>query len=169
MVRRLLSGLALVGIVFILLSACSGAERSVAQTVEKLATAAETALNRRNLDAVMPYFATESEGANRTGIGETQEALYQFANRLSPNEQVQFHTFSVKSVKVHESHDLARVSYRMHMSVLRNGQIRFGAVIEQNLALVRTPRGWRISGGDQPQLSEVSGQWPPAATATRGH
>ncbi len=53
------------------------------------------------------------------------------------------------------------MAYRLHLSVLHNGQVIFGANVTQNLALLRTPRGWRISGGDAPQLEDVRGGWPP--------
>jgi ketosteroid isomerase-like protein len=74
--------------------------------------------------------------------------------------RVQVHTFDVQEVAVHEQGNLARATYRLHLSVLRDGQVAFGFVATQNLALARTGRQWRISGGDQAQLSDVIGEWP---------
>jgi len=53
------------------------------------------------------------------------------------------------------------VTYRLHFSVIRDGQAIFGADATQNIALLKTQRGWRISGGDVPQLEQVIGNWPP--------
>lgn len=143
-----------------LLAGCGGSNRNVRSTAERLAQATEAGLNRRNLQEVERYFATPAEGANTAGIKETQAALRGFAASLTGRDRVQFHSFNVTDISVHESDGLARVSYRLHLSVIRNSTVIFGAVVDQNLALVRTARGWRISGGDTPQLSEVTGQWP---------
>jgi hypothetical protein len=45
--------------------------------------------------------------------------------------------------------------------VIRDGQAIFSANATQNIALLKTQRGWRISGGDVPQLEQVIGNWPP--------
>ncbi|GIV80278.1 MAG: hypothetical protein KatS3mg050_4805 [Litorilinea sp.] len=148
------------------LTACSNNERAVRQTVEELADAVQSGLNRRNLNAVEPFFATPDEGANAAGLGETWEALQTFADQLGSSDQVQFHSFDVESVAVHEENKLARVTYRLHFSVVRNGLPIYSAVVTQNLALIRTSRGWRISGGDVPRLDDVTGQWPPRSSAT---
>jgi len=63
-------------------------------------------------------------------------------------------------VAFHEDAGLAKVTYRLHFSVVRSGVAVFGAKPTQNLALLKTPRGWRISGGDTPQLEDVMGAWP---------
>jgi hypothetical protein len=55
----------------------------------------------------------------------------------------------------------ARVSYRLHFSVVRRGTAVYSAQASQNLALLKTARGWRISGGDAPQLEDAVGVWPP--------
>lgn len=145
----------------LLLGACSTrSEAAVRQTVEEAAQTVEKGLNRHSLDRVQPYFATAAEGANAAGLAETWGALQTFAASLIPSDRVQFHSFDVEEVIVHEQGNLARASYRLHMSVLRDSQVVFGLVATQNLALTRTGRTWRISGGDQAQLSEVVGQWP---------
>lgn len=151
----------LVLVMAMVLAGCGGSERNVRSTVERLAQTTEAGLNRRNLQEVERYFATPAEGANAAGIIETLEALRGFAASLTGRDRVQFHSFNVTDVAVHESDGLARVSYRLHLSVLRDSTVIFGTVVNQDLALIRTPRGWRISGGDTPQLSEVTGQWPP--------
>jgi hypothetical protein len=145
----------------LLLAGCGGSNQAVRTTVERMAQAAEAGLNRRNIQEVEGYFARQDEGANEAGMQETQQALAGFSASLTSRDRVQFHSFDVTGVAVHESDGLARVSYRLHLSVIRDSTVIFGAVVKQDLALVRTPRGWRISGGDTPQLSEVSGQWPP--------
>jgi hypothetical protein len=149
-------------VVPLLIAACGSAESSmVQQTVENMAKATEGGLNRHSLAEAEKYFATVEEGGNAAGLQETQQALRQFAASLTGRERIQFHSFDVQSVEVHEDGGLARVTYRLHFSILRDSLVIYGAVVTQDLALVKTPRGWRISGGDAPQLSEVTGQWPP--------
>jgi hypothetical protein len=143
-------------------------ERSVRRTVEELAQAVESGLNRRDLSAVEPFFATEAEGAIPSGLGQTRDALRTFATQLTGSDQVQFHTFTVQTVRVHERAGLADVRYRLHFSVVRGGGVIFGGVAEQTVALLKTPRGWRVMGGDQPQLSEIVGTWPPRTPTTHG-
>jgi hypothetical protein len=143
-----------------LLAACDRSESTVRKTVENAARATQTALGTGSLEAVRPFFASVAEGANEAGIDETWGALQRFANALDSSSRVQFHSFDVENVTVHENGGLARASYKLHLSVLRNGEVTFGAVITQNLALIKTIQGWKISGGDEPQLSEVQGQWP---------
>jgi hypothetical protein len=128
--------------------------------VENVAKASEEGLNRRSLAEVEKYFATTEEGANEAGLQETQQALRQFAASLTSRERIQFHSFDVADVAVHEDGGLARVTYRLHVSILRDSIVIFGAVVTQDLALIKRPRGWRISG-DTARLSEVTGQWPP--------
>ncbi len=143
-------------------------ERAVQRTVEELAQAVESGLNRRDLNAVEPFFATEAEGAIPSGLGMTRDALRTFATQLTRSDQVQFHSFQVQDVRVHERDGLADVTYRLHFSVVRGGGVIFGGVAVQNVALLRTPRGWRVMGGDQPQLTDVVGKWPPSTASSHG-
>ena len=83
-----------------------------------------------------------------------------FVARMSDGS-VQIHSFNIEDVEVHEDGGLARVTYRMHLSVIRGGAATFTIRFTQNLAVLRTPRGWRISGGDTPQIEETTGIWPP--------
>jgi hypothetical protein len=152
----------LVLLVPLLLAGCGSAEPGAVQRmVENVAKATEEGLNRRSLAEVDKYFATVEEGGNEAGLQETQQALRQFAASLTASDRIQFHSFDVTDVAVHESGGLARATYRLHLSVIRDSTVIFGVVVVQDLALIKTPRGWRISGGDTPQLSEVTGQWPP--------
>ncbi|MBI3942593.1 MAG: nuclear transport factor 2 family protein [Chloroflexi bacterium] len=157
MKRWLSASLVLFGVSFLLI-ACNSSESTVRKTVEDLAQTVETGLNRHDLRAAEPFFATAAEGANPDGLRATWEALQQFDAGLGGGDQVQFHSFQVQSAVVHEDARLARVTYRLHFSVIRGGQVIYGAEVVQDLALLKTPRGWRISGGDQPQLSSVIGQ-----------
>jgi len=136
-------------------------ERAVRTTVQEAASATEAGVNRRDLSAVEPFFATPAEGANLVGLGQTIGQLRTFTTHLDAGDQLQVHSFQIQSVAVHKSGGLARATYRLHFSVERGGAAVYTAVVSQNLALLNTPRGWRISGGDQPQLSDVVGAWPP--------
>lgn len=136
-------------------------EGDIRKTVEAAASLIEDGVNRRDLSAVEAYFARPTEGANLAGLGQTIGQLRSFTTHLNDGDQMQVHSFQIQSVAVHDSGGLARATYRLHFSVIRGGTAIFTAVATQDLALLKTPRGWRISGGDQPQLSDVSGQWPP--------
>lgn len=136
-------------------------ERAIRQFIDEAQRAALAGLNRRHPDALDVYFATEAEGAQPAGLAETQQAYKDFINQLPTNSSVQFHSFDITGVEVHEDGGPARVSYRLHFSVVRGSTAVFSAKATQNLALLKTPRGWRISGGDAPQLEEVVGTWPP--------
>ena len=136
-------------------------ERAVRRVIAEVQSAALTGLNSRNPDALENYFATEAEGAQAAGLAETQQAYEDFVAQLPGNNAVQFHSFDIRALEVHEDQGLAKVTYRLHFSVIRNGQAIFSAKATQNIALSKTPRGWRIMGGDAPQLEDVTGNWPP--------
>lgn len=157
-------GIGVVGLGVLLLAvvgAGGSSDLAVRKTVEEAFQAAETGLNDHNSNAADPFFATAAEGANADGLRQTLDALRTFTARLTGSDQVQFHDFAIQNVEVHDSAGLAKVTYQVHLSVVRGGsQLAFGATVTQDLALSRTPRGWRISGGDQPQLTDIKGQWP---------
>jgi len=136
-------------------------ERAVRRVIDEIQSAALTGMNRRNPDALDEYFATEAEGAVAAGLTETQQAYKDFIAQLPGNNAVQFHSFDIIALEVHEDAGLAKVTYRLHFSVIRSGQVLFSAKATQNIALLKTPRGWRIMGGDAPQLEDVTGNWPP--------
>ena len=136
-------------------------ERAVRRVIDEVQTAALNGLNQRHPDALDEYFATEVEGAQAAGLAETQQAYKDFISQLPGNNAVQFHSFNITALEVHEDAGLAKVTYRLHFSVIRNGQAIFSAKATQNIALLKTPRGWRIMGGDAPQLEDVTGNWPP--------
>ncbi len=145
----------------LILAGCDKSAFTVVTTVDNAGKATEVALTTgRDLSTVQKFFATEEEGANQVGLDETWGALQRFAASLDNSSRVQFHSFDVLNTKIHESGGLATATYRLHLSVLRNGEVVYSAISTQDLALMKTPRGWLISGGDEPQLSEVQGQWP---------
>ena len=136
-------------------------ERAVRRVIDEVQSAALSGLNQRHPDALDEYFATEAEGAQAAGLTETQQAYKDFVSQLPGNNAVQFHSFDIIALEVHEDAGLAKVTYRLHFSVIRSGQVLFSAKATQNIALLKTPRGWRIMGGDAPQLEDVTGNWPP--------
>ena len=138
-----------------------GEERAVRRVIDEIQSAALSGLNQRHPDALDEYFATEAEGAVAAGLAETQQAYKDFVSQLPGNNAVQFHSFDIIALEVHEDAGLAKVTYRLHFSVIRSGQAIFSARATQNIALLKTPRGWRIMGGDAPQLEDVTGNWPP--------
>ena len=141
-----------------------GEERAVRRVIDEVQSAALGGLNQRHPDALDEYFATEAEGAVAAGLAETQQAYKDFVSQLPGNNAVQFHSFDITALEAQRTREdagLAKVTYRLHFSVIRSGQAIFSAKATQNIALLKTPRGWRIMGGDAPQLEDVSGNWPP--------
>lgn len=153
--------LAVVGGAVWFISARSSDERDLRRLMGEMQTAALIALNGRDADALDVYFATAAEGAQTVGLSEVQQAFKVFVSQLPSGSTVQFHSFDIDEVEVHENDGLARVTYRLHFSVIRGNTAIYSAKATQNLALRKTPRGWRISGGDAAQLEEVTGAWPP--------
>ena len=155
-----IAAIAVVVIAVILLSQRGNSEGDIRRLIQDAQTAALDGINRRNPNALDTYFATVAEGAQENGLAETQEAYKNFIVQMS-GESVQIHSFNIGDVEVHEDGGLARVSYQLHLSVIRGGSAVFTVRFTQNLAVLRTPRGWRISGGDTPQIEETTGIWPP--------
>ena len=135
-------------------------ERAVRRVIDEVQAAALNGFQFNNPAALDEYFATVREGAVAAGLVQTQQAYQDFVTQLA-GSAVQFHSFDIKALEIHESAKLAKVTYRLHFSVVRSGQAIFGAGVTQDLALLKTPRGWRVSGGDAPQLEDVQGVWPP--------
>jgi SnoaL-like domain len=135
-------------------------ERAVRGVIEVVQAAALRRLNQRQPEALDDYFTTQAEGAVGPGLAETQQAYKDFVAQLPGDNAVQFHSFDILAIEVHEDAGLAKVTYRLQFSILRNGQAIFGASATQDIALRKTRRGWRISGGDAPQLEDVIGNWP---------
>lgn len=155
-----IAAIAVVVIAVILSSQRGNSEGDIRRLIENAQTAALDGINRRNPNALDTYFATIEEGAPETGLAETQAAYKNLVAQMSDGS-VQIHSFNIEDVEVHEDGGLARVTYGMHLSVIRGGAATFTIRFTQNLAVLRTPRGWRISGGDAPQIEEMTGIWPP--------
>jgi hypothetical protein len=158
--RIWIAAIAVVLIAVILLSQRGNSEGDIRRLIENVQIAALDGINRRNPNALDTYFATVAEGAQETGLTETQGAYKGFIGELS-GESVQIHSFNIEDVEVNEDGGLARVTYQMHLSVIRGGAAVFTVRFTQNLAVLRTPRGSRISGGDAPQIEETTGIWAP--------
>ena len=155
-----IAAVAVVIVTVILLRQPGNFEGDIRRLIQDVETAALDGINRRNPNALDSYFATVAEGARETGLTQTQEAYRNFVGEMS-SESVQFHSFKIEDVEVHEDDGLARGTYQMHLSVIRGGAAVFTIRFTQNLAILRTPRGWRISGGDTPRIEETMGIWPP--------
>jgi hypothetical protein len=149
------------------LAGCSQGEGRIRREVENAASVAFDGLNRRDLSRLPAFFATVTQGANEEGLANTLGAVESFAAELGSGDTVQVHSFDVEEAVVHDERNLGRVTYRLHMSVLRNGQVIYGFVATQNLAMVQVNGAWRIGGGDAPQLSEMVGAWPPVQASTQ--
>ena len=157
----------MLGMMFVLLAialtACASADESaVRQVVTDAENALEAALNREASAAVFEqYFATPQEGANAAGLVETRDRWRKLLrDHVSGVSLVQISNFRITNIQIHESGGLARVTYEMDLRIVHGTQ-QGNATLTQNLALLKTAtRGWRISGGDAPQFSNVVGTLP---------
>jgi hypothetical protein len=138
------------------LTACaSGDESAVRQVVTEAERAAEEALNGTgDAAAVEQYFATPEEGANPLGMENTRDAFRKvLQEQKSGSLYIQLRNFQITSVQIEEGLGQARVTYQVDVTLTRNNQVGT-ATVTQDLALRKTPtRGWRLNGGDKPQLS----------------
>lgn len=136
-------------------------ERAIRALLAEVQADALTGLQRRNPQVLEAYFATRTEGAQAAGLAETEQAYRDLVVGLPANSTIQVHSFDLSRPEVHKDAGLARATYRLHFSLVRNGAAVFSAKATQNLALLKTGRGWRISGGDALQFEDVSGAWSP--------
>ncbi len=162
MKRLLVLSIALV-LLTLALSACASADDgAVRQVVTDEDRAVESTLDAQSTAAsIDSYFATPAEGANDTGLGNTLGALRALLNdHVSGASRVELTNFRITQVEVHSEANLARVQYQVDLTIVHGDQ-NGSATVTQDLALLKTrTRGWRISGGDAPQLSNVVGQLP---------
>jgi len=128
--------------------------------VEEAARTAIDGVNGRNPSAINRYFASIEEGAQAGGLSETQEPYRAFVGQLPSGMTAQLHSLDIEAVEVHDEAGLARVSYSAHVSLIRGGAAIYTATLRQNVALMKTDRGWLISGGDALQLDDITGTWP---------
>lgn len=135
-------------------------EGVVRGVVEEAARAALDGVNRRNPNAINRYFASVDEGAQADGLSETQDAYRAFIGQLPSDMTPQLHSLDIETVEVHNEAGLARVSYSAHVSFVRGMAAIYTATLRQNVALMKTDRGWLISGGDALQLDDITGTWP---------
>lgn len=142
-------------------SRLGSSEGEVRRVVDQAQAAAVDGMNQRDPTALDSYFATVAEGAQASGLTETQQAYQNFVAQLPGGTTIQIHSFDITGAEVHEEAGLARVTYRLHLSIIRSGNAIYTITFSQDLALLRTARGWRISGGDTPQVENVTGIWPP--------
>lgn len=145
------------------LAACAGtpSENAVRSAVVNFERALQdTIAGKAKLAAMDDYFATTADGANAQGLVNTQTAFQtMIENHVSGMSLVQFSNLRLTAVEVHESDGLAKVTYQMDIRIVHGTQ-EGTATLTQDLALLKTPRGWRISGGDPWRYSNVVGTLP---------
>lgn len=137
----------------------SAEDRAIRRLLVEAQAEALVGLNQRNPQILDGYFATIANGAQAAGLADTQQAYRDFVDRLPANSTFQVHSFDVSRPEVHKEAGLARATYQVHFGLERGGVTLLSAKATQNLALLKTPRGWRISGGDAPQIDDMTGAW----------
>lgn len=146
-----------------LLAACGGNpdENAVRGTVANFAGTLQDAIAGKAKPAALDaYFATNADGANEQGLVNTRDAYAKMLNdHVSGVSLVQLSDFRITSVEVHQSGGLAKVTYQMNLRIV-HGTEQGTATLTQDLALLKTSRGWRISGGDPWRYSNVVGMLP---------
>lgn len=145
------------------LAACVGSpdENAVRGTVGNFAGTLQDAITgKAKSSALDAYFATVADGANEQGLVNTRDAYAKMLNdHVSGVSLVQLSDFRITSVEVHQSGGLAKVTYQMNLRIV-HGTEQGTATLTQDLALLKTSRGWRISGGDPWRYSNVVGMLP---------
>ncbi len=123
------------------------------RVIDEVQSTAFSGLNQRHPDMLDEYFATEAEGAQVAGLAETQQAYKDFVSQLPGNNALQFHSFDITALEAQRTREdagLAKVTYRLHFSVIRNGQAIFSAKATQDIDLAAgvspaaTRRNWRM-------------------------
>ncbi len=145
------------------IAACAGNsdENAVRGTVGNFERRLENVIaGKAKVAALDDYFATPAEGANEQGLTNTRDAYASMLNNhVSGVSIVQLSNFRITNVEVHQSGGLAKVTYQMDIRIV-HGTNQGTATLTQDLALLKTPRGWRISGGDPWRYSNVVGTLP---------
>jgi hypothetical protein len=153
------------------LSACQTPDESaVRQVVTDTERASADAFNGTgNATAVEQYFATPEEGANPLGMENTRDRfLAALQEQGTGSLRIQLQNFQITSVQVDSGVGQARVTYQVYAIITQNGRVT-RLTVTQDLALRKTPtRGWRINGGDKPQLSLRMRSEVPAGWSRRG-
>lgn len=145
------------------LAACAGTpdENAVRGTVGTfISTLQDGIAGKAKPAALDDYFATVADGANEQGLVNTRDAFMDMlGNHVSGASLVQLSDFRITNVEVHQSGGLAKVTYQMNIRIV-HGTEQGTATLTQDLALLKTARGWRISGGDPWRYSNVVGTLP---------
>lgn len=135
-------------------TAVRGTVTSFEQTLENVVA------GKAKVAALDDYFATAAEGANAQGLVDTHDAFVQMVNdHVSGVSLLQLSNFRITTVQMHSSGGLARVTYQVDIKIVHGTQ-QGTATKTQDLALLKTPRGWRISGGDPWRYTNVVGTLP---------
>lgn len=161
---RLLFTLSLLAALLVLtLAACSGnpdysAVRGTVGTFEQ--TLENVIAGEAPATALDEFFATPAEGANKQGLVNTRDAFRRMVeDHVGGASLVQLSNFRITDVQVHHRGGLAKVTYQVDLKIIHGTQQATGTKT-QDLALLRTLRGWRISGGDPWRYSNIVGALP---------
>lgn len=159
--KRLLMLLPIV--LLLILAACAGnpEENAVRGTVSAFERTLEDAIAGKAKPAALDdYFATAADGAIAPGLVNTRDAFREMLNNhVNGVSLVQLSNFRITNVEVHQSAGLAKVTYQLDIRLVHGTQ-QGTATLTQDLALLKTPRGWRISGGDPWGYNNVVGTLP---------
>ncbi|MCC7165645.1 MAG: nuclear transport factor 2 family protein [Anaerolineae bacterium] len=150
-------------VLLLILAACAGNpdENAVRGTVGNFERTLEEVIAGKAKPATLDdYFATPGEGANDQGLLNTRDAFRKMLNdHVNGVSIVQLSNFRITKTDVHESGGLAKVTYQVNIRLVHGTQ-QGTATLTQDLALLKTPRGWRISGGDPWRYNNVVGSLP---------
>lgn len=161
--KKLFITAVLIAILPFVLAACAGSpdENAVRGTVANFEQTLENVIAGKAKDTALDdYFATVADGANEQGLVNTRDAFHKMVEEhVSGASLVQLSNFRITDVQVHQGGGLARVTYQVDVKFVHGTQQGTGTKT-QDLALLKTPRGWRISGGDPWRYSNVVGTLP---------
>ena len=164
MKRRFAFGF-MVGLLALTLAACGGNSGPAGNDARQFATDVERAVDdefngKGDPAALEQYVATVAEGAHAEGLANTRDAFRKVLNdHQSGVSRVTLSNFKITDVQIDSTGNSARVAYQVSVRVVHGAQAS-SATVSQNVTLLKTPRGWRIGGGDVAQLSNLTGALP---------
>lgn len=139
-------------------SADNSDENFACGTVGNFERALEDAIAARAKPAALDdYFATVADGASPKGLVITRDVFQtMIENHIGGASLVQRSNFRITNVEVHQGSALAKVTYQVNVRIVHCTQ-QGTATLTQDLALLKTPRGWCISSGDSWRYSNDVG------------
>lgn len=131
------------------LAACGGSEDQGKVAAEDAVRAAADAFaegfDNRDLTQFDAFFAPPGDTYD---LSQTRDAAHQAMTDAAPGTTFQIDKLDIQNVQVDSKKNEAVVTYQVQVSMWKNGEATFTAVVTQDVALQRINGNWLITGGD---------------------